>query len=62
MNHPIIGSDPRCTDSRYWRFERTSGLPRDAFDQHDRGDYWVLVFCVGVLAGLIAVVLAEWLS
>jgi hypothetical protein len=58
---PHIGSHPSIQEAHYWHFARTSGLPRGYFDQHHKGDYWVLVFCVGVLAGLIAVVLAEWL-
>jgi uncharacterized membrane protein YjjP (DUF1212 family) len=58
---PTIGSDPRCLDSRLWRFERTSGLSRDAFAEPHRGDRWVLIVAVGILAGVVATLVGGWL-
>jgi hypothetical protein len=58
---PNIGSHHSLQDPRYWRFERTSGLPRSAFAEPHRGDRWVFVTCIVILAGLIAALGAGWL-
>jgi hypothetical protein len=59
---PTIGSAPECGDSRLWRFERDSKLPRSAFAEPHRGDRWVLVTCIAILAGVVVTIVAEWLT
>ena len=59
-----IGSNPSCSDPRYWSFERNSGLPRDAFEPRRRvdPDVVVLVVCCGILCGLLALLIGGWLA
>jgi hypothetical protein len=57
-----IGSDPSCGDPRYWRFERSSGLPRGYFDEPStRGDWAVFILAIGVLAGIVTGLVIGWL-
>ena len=49
-----IGSDPSCSDSRYWRFDRTSGLPIDYFRRR-RGTDWAGLGDVVVVLTAVAV-------
>lgn len=59
---PTIGSAPECGDSRLWRFERTSGLSRDAFAEPHRGDRWVFIVSLAIIAGVVVTIVAEWLT
>jgi F0F1-type ATP synthase assembly protein I len=63
MSRPHIGSDPSCGDARFWRFERNSNLPRGTFDEpSNKGDLVVLIFAIGVVAGIVTGLIIGWLQ
>jgi hypothetical protein len=60
---PRIGSHHSLQDPRLWSFERRSGLSRDAFEQHDnKADRLVLILCTGILGGVVAALIGNWLG